>query len=592
MRIHARLALLSFAVSLVALGAVTLLWNAELHRERRRELDDRVLDQARVLAALLPSDGDSVLADPARLRAECDRLVRLLHRETGMRLTVIDAEGVVLAESDVAAADVEGMENHRERPEILAALERGVGRSSRPSPTLKTPMAYVAVRWGPAARPLGTARAALPMTRVIAEQNRGLGRLITVVLGALGFSALLGYVAARRITRPVAQVSAETRLIAEGALDRRVEPRGTAEVHELALAVNHLADSLRHEILAVEVERLRLERLLQGMPDGILALDAGGRITLANAAARNLLGTGDDVVGKTPVEAVRSAELQQAVDRVLTEDRAETVELRVLEPERRTLSVTLVPLESGIVIVLHDVTRLRRLESARREMVANIGHELRTPLSAILGYLETLEHAEDLSPEDRARFLAVISRNGRRLERLVRDLSRLSELESAQAKLTLEPLAVDALLAQVVETLGPRAEDRGVHLEKEPATSLPDVLADRHGLETVLLNLLDNAVRVSPPGSIVRVRALRRNGFVRFEVLDHGPGVPRDLRERVFERFYRIDTGRSSEEGGSGLGLAIVKHTILLHGGDVGVEDAPEGGALFHFTLPATLSGV
>ena len=308
MRIHARLALLSFAVSLVALGAVTLLWNAELHRERRRELDDRVLDQARVLAALLPAAGDSVLADPARLRGTCDRLVRVLHRETGMRLTVIDADGVVLAESGVAAADVEGMENHRERPEIRAAQEVGVGRATRQSPTLKTPMAYVAVRWGPAARPLGAARAALPMTRVIAEQNRGLGRLLAVVLGALGFSALLGTVAARRITRPVAQVSAETRLIAEGALDRRVEPRGSAEVHELALAVNHLADSLRHEILAVEVERLRLERLLQGMPDGILALDAAGRITLANPAARNLLGTGDDVVGKTPVEAVRSAE--------------------------------------------------------------------------------------------------------------------------------------------------------------------------------------------------------------------------------------------------------------------------------------------
>ncbi len=220
-------------------------------------------------------------------------------------------------------------------------------------------------------------------------------------------------------------------------------------------------------------------------------------------------------------------------------------------------------------------------------MVANIGHELRTPLSAILGYLETLEHAEDLSAEDRARFLAVIARNGRRLDRLVRDLSRLSELESAQAKLVVESLAVDAMLDQVIETLGPRAEERGVHLEKESAASLPPVLADRHGLETVLLNLLDNAVRVSPPGSIVRVRAFQRKECVRFEVLDHGPGVPRDLRERVFERFYRIDTGRSSEEGGSGLGLAIVKHAILLHGGDVGVEDAPEGGALFYFTLPA-----
>jgi two-component system phosphate regulon sensor histidine kinase PhoR len=232
------------------------------------------------------------------------------------------------------------------------------------------------------------------------------------------------------------------------------------------------------------------------------------------------------------------------------------------------------------------VTRLRRLEHARREIVANIGHELRTPLAAILGYLETLDQSPDLPPEERDRFLAVITRNARRLERLVKDLSRLSRLESSQVKLELEPLRLEEVLASATETVGPRAQDKGVEIRLDVQSPLPEIRADRHGLETVLLNLLDNAVRVSPEGKPVDVRVRRLEAGIQVEVEDRGPGIPQELRDRVFERFYRIDPGRSAEEGGSGLGLAIVKHTVLLHGGEVGVEGGPEGGAVFRFSLP------
>ena len=581
MRIHTRLAWLSFTVTLIALGGATLLWNASLQRERRRELDDRLGDQARILAALLPTPEPGIDAV-----VEMDRLTRVLHQETGIRLTVIRADGVVLSESNLPRSEVEAMENHLHRPEVAEALRGGTGLSERPSPTLQVPMAYLAVRWGPADAPYGVVRSALPMNRVIAEEHRGEGRLILVLLGAVGMATLLGYVSARRITGPVSRVSAAAREIAAGSLDRRVEPAGSSEVRELALSINHLADSVQAEINTVESQRRRLDHLLQSMPDGILALDDHGRITLANPAAAEFCSLGPDVIGRTPVEAVRSPDLQQAVDRALAGGRPETVELKLTEPEGRMLAVSLVPLESGVVLLIHDVTRLRRLETARREMVANIGHELRTPLTAILGYLETLEHDPDLPPAERARFLGVIDRNARRLERLVRDLSRLSELESARARVPLEPVEVPGLVSGVLETLAPRAAGRKVGLESAVEPGVPKVLADRHGLETVLLNLLDNAVRVSPAGEKVTLRALRREGTVRFEIADRGPGVPRELRDRVFERFYRLDAGRSAEEGGSGLGLAIVKHAVQLYGGEVGVEDRADGGAVFFFTVP------
>jgi two-component system phosphate regulon sensor histidine kinase PhoR len=577
MRIHTRLAWITLAISLIALGSATLLWNAGLRRERREELNQRLVDHVRVLSALLPAPGPG---NAGRI----DALVQLLHRETKSRITVIARDGTVLAESNLPG-EVAGMENHRDRPEVQEALARGIGYASRESETLGKTMAYVAVRWGPSGSPYGVVRASFPMTRIIQEQNRGRERLLLVVLGSLGLAGILGYLAARRVTHPLARISEGARSIGGGRLDQRLEIEGTREARDLALAVNQLADSLQAEIQEVDGERRRLAQLLEGMPDGILAVDRQGKISLINEAAKDIFELTGDPVGATPVEAVRNTAIQTAVDQALESGRPANLEVRLARPEPRHLAVALVPLASGLVMVIHDISRLRRLEEARREMVANIGHELRTPLSAILGYLETLE-SDTLPEDDVRRFLDIIRRNSRRLERLVRDLSHLSRLESPVERPQFEPVSVPDLVSRAVESLAPKAEGKQVTVRTELEPELPAARGDRHGLETVLLNLLDNAVRVTEGGGTVIVSARKDDGLLRIAVRDAGPGVAPEFRERVFERFFRIDTGRSAEEGGSGLGLAIVKHTVLLHGGEIWIEDPPGRGAIFVFEVP------
>lgn len=403
---------------------------------------------------------------------------------------------------------------------------------------------------------------------------------------ALGAAAAVAFLTERRVARPLRALASDLRSPAAPEPAAGSGPRGTAEVEELLAAADRVRETGSRALEAEASERARLLGVLERMPVGLLGVDGRGRVELVNEAAREIIGQRDEVRGRPLIEAMRSGELQGAVDTVLAEGREVTLEFGFSDSGRRRVSAQVFPVGEGAVAVLQDVTRVRRLEEARREMAANIGHELRTPLAAILGYLETLEHSPDLSADERDRFLGIIGRNARRLESLVKDLSRLTRLESGVLPPEREALELASLVAATLEALGPRAGAKGLRMRSEFPTSLPRLWADRDGLETVLLNLLDNAVRATPPGGEIVVGAAREEALVRVWVEDTGPGVPRELRDRVFERFYRLDPGRSADEGGSGLGLAIVKHTLLRQGGDVGLEEGSRGGARFWFRLP------
>jgi len=333
------------------------------------------------------------------------------------------------------------------------------------------------------------------------------------------------------------------------------------------------------------------EALFNSMVEGLLLLDENGRIKLANYAFNRLFGITADVRGKTIMETVRLHELAELVDFLGAQKRVLGYEIRIADPTERWVQVNGAAIfngeeeRHGTLLVFHDLTRLKQLESARKDFVANVSHELRTPLSLIKGYVETLLDGAKDNPEVAAKFLRTIDRNSERLKLLIEDLLTISELESGRMKMNLQTIALRPVIEKVFADLKSRAESRKVTLVDDAADL--KLHADPNRLEQVISNLVDNAIKYGRESGTVRVGARSaENGQAEISVQDDGPGIPAEALERVFERFYRIDKARSREQGGTGLGLSIVKHIVQSHGGRAWATSEPQKGAGFHFTVP------
>jgi two-component system phosphate regulon sensor histidine kinase PhoR len=331
--------------------------------------------------------------------------------------------------------------------------------------------------------------------------------------------------------------------------------------------------------------------LFDSMAEGLLVLDETGRIQLANRAFAGLFGVTNDVHHKTIIEALRLHELSTLVDQLDAEKHTVEHELRLTSPEERWLQVNGAGIfngtgqRHGTILVFHDLTRLKQLESARKEFVANVSHELRTPLSLIKGYVETLLDGAKDNPEVAAKFLQTIERNADRLKLLIEDLLTISELESGRVKLNLQMVALRPAVDKVIEDLKVRAGAKNMNMFNRTAEL--SLRADSNRLEQVLGNLIDNAIKYGRPNGNVTVGAQSTpDGYAEIMVSDDGPGIPRESLERIFERFYRVDKARSREQGGTGLGLSIVKHIVQTHGGKVWAKSEPGRGATFYLTMP------
>lgn len=383
-----------------------------------------------------------------------------------------------------------------------------------------------------------------------------------------------------------------TTLVALVLLDFWWHARRLRQQREQARA-EFTAESLRqHEQLVAET-RAQQEALFNSMVEGVLLLDAAGRVQLVNESLRRLLALPEDPRGRQLLEAIRWPALPALVARAAAGERVQDVELESPGPHPRTLDVNAAAWldrdgrTQGTILVFHDITRLKELENTRREFVANVSHELRTPLSLIKGFVETLQDGAKNDPATASRFLEKIEKHTDRLAFLIEDLLTISKLESGQAVLNLQRLELHAAAQHVLDDLQRRAADKSVTLRNEIATSL-FARADADRLDQVFSNLVDNAIKYGRAGGEVIVGATTAGGgFVEVFVRDNGPGIPAEACERVFERFFRVDKARSREQGGTGLGLAIVKHIVQSHGGTVRVESEPGRGSTFLFTLPA-----
>jgi two-component system phosphate regulon sensor histidine kinase PhoR len=538
-------------IAVIVVAIVVLIAGAEIALRRDLEQDIRVTleREARLVS-------DRVTADSA----DWQDLVERVARETGLRVTLIARDGRVVAESDESRETIPRIENHRTRPEVAAALSGQVGSDRRLSRTVNRPLLYVAVPGGP-----GVVRLAAPLVGADQIVRHAQRSFLGASLLALVIGTLLAFIAARSIASPLTAITAAARSIAQGATPRF--PRsGIPDIDGLVRALREMHDQLDQRFNELRRERAETAALVEAMVEGVIATDPRGRIVTANAAAHRLLGYEPDELLPNIAQLFRVKAAREVVDAVLD---GTTVLEQELELDGQNILLSARPLpHGGVLLVLHDVTELRRLETVRRDFVANVSHELKTPLTSISGYAETLVN-DTTDAEIRRRFLGVILTNAQRMQRLVDDLLDLSRIESGHWQPAPESLDAAQVARDSWALLAGRASGRQILFETVIDPGAEQVYADLDALRQVLSNLLDNALRYTPAGGHITLHMGRENGGVLLRVRDTGTGIAGEHLPRIFERFYRVDPGRSREEGGTGLGLSIVKHLVEAHDGRV-----------------------
>ena len=557
-----------FLVALALTLAVLIPGGLYLQHELRASTRERIeRDLERDLAASRVLYESVRPIEPVAIDELADRLGRAL----GCRVTFIATDGRVLGDSEVATGALAGVANHGQRPEVVEALaDRSPHMVARRSRTVEAELLYLAVRLH-APHLDGVVRVARPLFEVQEAVSRLRWLLVIAGFISLGVGVALSAAAAHYMSRTLRDLVDSAHALAGG----------IPQPGPLAGSLKRLAQEIERTVAALASERARTAAVLEGMSEGVVALDRDSRVTLMNRAAHGLLGSGEDAVGRSLLELVRVP----ALDELVRSGQPRTAEFELPATRRRVLARLAPQPGAGAILVLHDVTTLHRLETIRRDFVANASHELRTPVSVISANAETLCAGALDDRETAPKLVEAIHRNAVRLTSLINDLLDLSRLEAGSSRLELEPVALAPAAARAVEAVERTAERRAASI----SVSVPESLtghADQGALQQVLVNLLTNAITHTPEGTTVVIAAAPASGGrVRIEVRDNGPGIPPGHRQRIFERFYRIDPGRSRDVGGTGLGLSIVKHLVESMGGSVGVSANRPRGSVFWVEL-------
>ncbi len=590
-RLFLTYAALEVALS-VTLGVVFL----SLQRESiESEVRQRMRDEAVVLRQFGESAWTQSEAPVEELRSVWQPKLEALGRDLDTRLTMILPDGSVLADS---VMDARQMENHRDRPEIGQAAIDGIGFKRRLSESVKQPFLYLALRVGSSDAPRGFVRVALPWTpfekrlEMTAHWIWGLTAFVT------GFVLLATFVWERWIVRPIESLTLAAQAIAAGNLSQRVIVPNRDEIGLLANAFNSMSHELGQRIEQLRAERREndehselMETVLGSMIEGVVVIDVRQRILYANRSAGPLLDLPTlQATGRSLFEAARHPRVQKIVADVLQGQTPERIEYEV---PRTGAMVAMIasPLPgeppSGAVLVLHNVTELRRLENLRREFVSNVSHELKTPLTTIQAYTETLLDGAIDDANVNRQFLGRIDEQAERLHKLILDLLSLARIESAEDAVELLPVAIASTVKTCFDEYLPVAQSKGIVLSSEPPPDEVVAWAEEEGLLTLLNNLVDNAIKYTPTAGRVIVRWTLEGRRAVIEVQDTGIGISKQHQTRIFERFYRVDKARSRELGGTGLGLSIVKHWAQVFGGSADVVSEFGRGSTFLVRLPA-----
>ena len=515
--------------------------------------------------------------------------IRNLAAASAIRVTLIDDAGRVIAESSLTWEETRRMENHGARPEVQAAFTAGRGTAVRRSTTTGVSYAYAAASFTARDGRTYALRLARPLEQVRFLRRNLVGALLLAVATAAVLLGPISWWLNRTLFRPLRQIIDGADRLAAGELGSRVAVPEARELATLATGLNHLAGEVEAQLRLLGTERDHLREILASMSEGVLVTDAEGRVRLTNSVFREIFAL--DAGDRQTIGLKEQPVLAELISAALDGQNARSAELDLTEP-RRNLSLIASPLPDGhgVVVVVRDVTAELRLAAARRDLVANVSHELKTPLTAIRGYAETLEDGALSDVAAGPRFVGRILDQCQRLEMLLRDLLTLSRLERLDPERGEELLDLTRAAERAFEALALRASERDVELILEARDRALHIRGAGSELDNVLLNLIDNAIKYNRAGGEIRI-ALREVGEEAvIEVADTGIGIPEQDLERVFERFYRVDKGRAREQGGTGLGLAIVKHAVRRLGGRIDVESRLGEGTVFRVRLPRSLS--
>ena len=589
-----KLGLTYLALLLGVLFAVDLYSARVLQRDYIRSANDKLASLLGIAMARPPQ-----IDNPDELRSWTESMSK-----GGVRVSVIDKNGRIVADSEQTP---ETTQDQSDAPEVQQAFAMGQGGSIRGT-AIERQFAYRAMRYQPPSGPPVVIRMALPLTGIgfsLRELRQGLLAASVVILIAGGFASLMF---SRTLAVRVEQLKDFSRRVAGGDFRSLRFDGPRDELADLAGSLNETAERLDATIRSLSGERNQSSAILRSMVEGVAVIDAQERLVFCNRAFLDILNLDSTKSeGRPVIEVIRNSELLGLVRKALRGDEGLQTDIAMGFIQQQSFSVTAAPVKpldsgalatvapensadakkpSGAVVVLHDVTELRRLERVRQDFVANVSHEFKTPLTAIQGFAETLLAGALDDPKNNRRFLEIIRDHAARLARLTNDLLKLARIEAGKLEVQFFPVSLADIIEGCEETSLLKSRRKQIAVDLEVPTNLPPVRADASLLHEVLQNLLDNAIQYTAPGGKIHVSAAAKNREAVVTVDDTGIGIPVVDQERIFERFYRVDAARSREAGGTGLGLSIAKHIVEAHGGRIWVESEVGRGSKFCFSIP------
>jgi two-component system phosphate regulon sensor histidine kinase PhoR len=561
-----------YVVIILAISALILTFSFSTIR---RHYEGTLAQELENLGRALNVNIHSFLED-GRTR-ELDAFLKKVAKEIQARITVIDPQGVVLGDSE---RDPALMENHRYRPEVQEALQGKIGRSLRFSDTIQEKMLYVGLPVKLNGRILGVLRLSLFMKNVevlLHGLRTNIGRAVLIVAAC---SLVLAFLLSLHFTRPILGLTKAARQVAGGNFRARVSIRQRDEFRDLAAAFNLMTERIEQLFEDVSRRKESLSNIVASIQEGLVVLDRDGRVTLANDSLKKLIGE-DFPEGKFYWEIIRNPKILKFIGRLSVERKSLSEEIRI---DDRYVLATASSLgkDEGLILTLHDFTELKNAENMKKDFIINASHELRTPISAIAGAVETLKDEDSCANKT---VLEILKRHTERLRNIVEDLLKLSELEDREYKFDIQDVDIGRVAENVLQIFSSRIKDKGLSAELRAAANPPRLRADPFQIEQMLINLVDNAVKYTDRGKI-EIGLRTENGYYVIEVKDTGPGIPSQHLPRIFERFYVADKSRSRKLGGTGLGLSIIKHIVQLHHGSISVQSAEGQGTIFTVRLP------